>query len=160
MTEYKATPEQWAQCEEWLENPVIGASDACILELRDRVEALEAAIKQWRIDHLRLANTCAAMAPDRLKFFGSLLPDDEQLQPTFNPSQIRSSLVERVEGVLTESIKDQRTKARAAIREVAAAARAKDSQHWDSSSVVQIITWEMVAQWLEQEAGPTFSQEN
>jgi hypothetical protein len=41
MTNHKATPEQWAQCEEWIENPVIGASDACILELRSRVEALE-----------------------------------------------------------------------------------------------------------------------
>ena len=42
MTNHKATPEQWAQCEEWLENPFVGATDACVLELRSRVEALEA----------------------------------------------------------------------------------------------------------------------
>jgi hypothetical protein len=42
VSDYKATPEQWAQCEEFLSNPVVGASDACILELRARVEALEA----------------------------------------------------------------------------------------------------------------------
>ena len=43
MTDYKATPEQWAQCEDWVRSSVVGASDACILELRARVEALEAA---------------------------------------------------------------------------------------------------------------------
>ena len=42
MTDHKATPEQWAQCEEFLSNPVVGATDACLLELRARVEALEA----------------------------------------------------------------------------------------------------------------------
>lgn len=42
---YKATPEQWAQCEEFLSNPVVGATDACVLELRARVEALEATSK-------------------------------------------------------------------------------------------------------------------
>ena len=40
MGDYRATPEQWAQCEVW------GAYDehpmGCILELRARVEALEA----------------------------------------------------------------------------------------------------------------------
>jgi hypothetical protein len=52
MTEhdYKATPEQWAQCEEWIENPVVGASDACILELRARVETLEAAVHKYIIE--------------------------------------------------------------------------------------------------------------
>jgi hypothetical protein len=61
-----------------------------------RVEALEVNTKQWRTDHLRLANTCASLAPDRLKFFSALLPDDDNSQPTPNSSQIRSSLVERV----------------------------------------------------------------
>jgi hypothetical protein len=68
---------------------------ACILELRARVEALEADAKQWRTDHLRLANMCASLAPDRLKFFSALLPDDETSQPTPKPSQSGSSLVER-----------------------------------------------------------------
>ena len=44
MTDYKATPEQWAQLEDW---GIIGSEySACMLELRDRVEALEAESKQ------------------------------------------------------------------------------------------------------------------
>ena len=43
MTDHKATPEQWAQCEDWVKSSVVGASDAGILELRARVETLEAA---------------------------------------------------------------------------------------------------------------------
>ena len=43
MTDYKATLAQWAECEEWAASSVIGASDACILELRARVEVLEGA---------------------------------------------------------------------------------------------------------------------
>jgi hypothetical protein len=38
---YTATDEQWAQCRDWTDNPVVGASDACILELLCRVETLE-----------------------------------------------------------------------------------------------------------------------
>jgi hypothetical protein len=98
MTEYKATSEQWAEVESYGNpldpSPIAGCS--CLLELRARVEALEADAKQWRTDHLRLANTCASLAPDRLKFFNALLPDNDNSQPTPNPSQIRSSRVERV----------------------------------------------------------------
>jgi hypothetical protein len=94
MAEYKATPEQWAKCEADAEN--WSGSFECILELRARVEQLEVNTKQWRTDHLRLANTCASLAPDRLKFFNALLPDDDNSQPTPNPSQIGSSLVKRV----------------------------------------------------------------
>jgi hypothetical protein len=43
MTDHKATPEQWAQLETWA---AIGAEySACVLELRARVEALEANAK-------------------------------------------------------------------------------------------------------------------
>jgi hypothetical protein len=74
MTDYKATPEQWRQ----IENSQVfnGGFQACVLELRAKVEALEVNTKQWRIDHLRLANTCASMAPDRIRFFAQLMPDD------------------------------------------------------------------------------------
>jgi hypothetical protein len=133
MTEYKATPEQWDALEK-CSHAWPGAWGPCILELRARVEALEAksetqclaildwgkdveaikcwneqneqqvrrvealevSTKQWRTDHLRLANTCASLAPDRLKFFNALLSDDDNSQPTPNPSQIGSSLVEQV----------------------------------------------------------------
>jgi hypothetical protein len=50
MTDYRATPDQWAQCEEWVENPVVGASDACILELRARVKTLEAAAQKYIVE--------------------------------------------------------------------------------------------------------------
>ena len=135
MSDYRATPEQWADAGAF-------ASDtrACLLELCARIEALEANTKQWRIDHLRLANTCASLAPDRLKFFNALLPDDEDSQPTPNPSQIRSSLVERVAiaiGRDDEPI-NWEPEARAAIREVLA--WLKEGEH----------TW--AALKLEQEA--------
>jgi hypothetical protein len=74
MTDYKATTDQWAYQEHWAQED---GDAACILELRARVEALEANTKQWRSDRLRLANTCAGMAEDRLEFFGKLLPDDQ-----------------------------------------------------------------------------------
>ena len=41
MNDHKATPEQWEQCKEWLNNPVVGATDSCVLELLSRVKALE-----------------------------------------------------------------------------------------------------------------------
>jgi hypothetical protein len=139
MTDYRATPEQWAQCEVW------GSYDehptACILELRARVEQLEANTKQWRTDHLRLANTCASLAPDRLEFFGALLPDDEDSQPTPNPVPIRSSLVERVSCAIAGRINpDQwlhQDAARAAIREVAAWLREHYGGPTASSTVLE-----------------------
>jgi hypothetical protein len=44
MTDYKATPEQWEQVLSWSEERDVSVScdAACILELRARVEALEA----------------------------------------------------------------------------------------------------------------------
>jgi hypothetical protein len=83
MNKYVATPKQWADTEYWAGQD--GHAQSCILELRARVEVLEANSKS-----------------------------------TPNPSQIRSSLVERVEGALMESVKEQGSMARAAIREVAA----------------------------------------
>lgn len=74
MTDYRATPDQWAYQEHWAQED---GDAACILELRARVEALEANTKAWRQDHLRLANTCAGMASNRIEFFGKLLPDGE-----------------------------------------------------------------------------------
>jgi hypothetical protein len=39
MTDYKATPEHWAQVEAWM--AIESEYSACILELRARIEALE-----------------------------------------------------------------------------------------------------------------------
>ena len=102
MTDYRATPEQWAETEQWAKHG--DNSDACILELRARVEALEANYK-----------------------------------PTSNPSQIRSSLVERVHSCIVGEPECGHMQARAAIREVAAWLREAHS-------------WTVVPAVLEQEA--------
>jgi hypothetical protein len=113
-----ATPEQWADTEHWAQQH--GHAQACILELRARIEQLEANTKQWRTDQLRLANTCASLAPDRLQFFNALLPDDDNSKPTPNPGQIGSSLVERVQDAIHDvEFPHGDDEARAAIREVA-----------------------------------------
>jgi hypothetical protein len=68
-------------------------------------------------------------------------------------------LLERVSCAIDRSIcPDQwlhQDSARAAIREVAAAARAQDE-----AAPEMVLTWAGVAEWLEHEAGPTFSQED
>ena len=43
MTPHKATPEQWKATEEYAHAAIGCYSDSCILELRDRIAALEAA---------------------------------------------------------------------------------------------------------------------
>jgi hypothetical protein len=45
MTDYKATPKQWAHVLSWSEDRDVSVNcdSACILELRARIEALEAA---------------------------------------------------------------------------------------------------------------------
>ena len=102
MTDYRATPEQWAETEQWAKHG--DNSDACILELRARVEALEA-----------------------------------NSNPTPNPRQIRSSLVERVHSCIVGEPECGHMQARAAIREVAAWLRETHS-------------WTVVPAVLEQEA--------
>jgi len=123
MTDYKATPEQWRQIEN---SQVFNATfQTCVLELRARVEALEANTHQWRSDHLRLANACASVAPDRTKFFADLLPDGDQdidFDPTSNLTEIRSSLVDQVRDAIASEYEPADwcyDEARAAIREVA-----------------------------------------
>ena len=117
MTDYKATPEQWAQCEDWVRSSVVGASDACILELRARVEALEAAAHKHivetnsnivalfaRVESLEATERGASKVYEISKPL-KLTPDQveqllDQLRPTFkrtpSPSQSSSSLVDRV----------------------------------------------------------------
>jgi len=48
MTEHKATPEQWADVEDWA--AVNGVSHACLLELRARVEVLENAAQKHIVE--------------------------------------------------------------------------------------------------------------
>ena len=101
MTDYKAMPEQWAQIEAWMG---IGSQySACVLELRAKVEALEANSK-----------------------------------PSPNPSQIGSSLVERVRNVIASEYDPKDycwDEARAAIREVAAWLHA--ARIWEAADLLE-----------------------
>jgi hypothetical protein len=150
MTDYRATPDQWVQCEEWVENPVVGASDACILELRARVKTLEAAAQKYivetsanilalasRVEALEAAKRSASkvyeiskplkLTPEQAQQIRDLLAPNSR--PTPNSSQIKRSLLNRValaiSGVEYGLERDEEamhwaSEARAAIREVAA----------------------------------------
>ena len=76
MTDYKATTQQWAEVEEWVEGSEC-SWDHCLVELRDRVDTLEHALQQTRVDYLRLSNAVANSCPDRNKFFADLIPDED-----------------------------------------------------------------------------------
>jgi hypothetical protein len=127
MTEYKATSEQWAM----LEEQSAPEYDSTILELRARVEQLEDTVRVCRTDYLRLANTCAKLAPDRTQFFSDLLPDDDVPE---------DSLVARLAGALADGEQDSwlapapvalwHDDARIAIREVAAWLREREYGTW------------------------------
>ena len=160
MTDYKATSDQWNQVQKCAD--VIGSSDcSAILELRARVEVLEGAVHKHivetsanilalasRVDALEAAERQASKAHQISKPL-KLTPEQAQQvrdllapEPRRNhPAKPDSSLVERVEDALMESIKDQGSMARAAIREVAAWLR---EQH-DGDLVAAAV--------LEREAG-------
>ena len=91
---HRATPDEWAQQEDWANRSVFSGS-SCIVELRDRIEALEAGQQppQDKLDRL--------IALDR---------DDPA-----------GSLVERVADALYDVALDSKVEARVAILEVAAA---------------------------------------
>jgi len=115
MTDYKATPEQWEAIAKYAKD--LNSGPACLLELRARVEALEAgqrpASKVYEI-----SKPLKLIAKQQQELNALLRPVTSQPSP--NSSQIGSSLAERVEDALMESIKDQNSMARAAILEVAA----------------------------------------
>ena len=177
MTDYKATPEQWAAIEELVSSTFCGP--ACLLELRARVEQLEAAAHKHIIETssniLALASRVEVLeafqqqpepidqeendrrfhacmdliknaTPEQIRAAAGLperpaskvhqiskplklTPDQvqqalDQLRPksksTPNPSQIRSSLVERVHSCIVGEPECGHMQARAVIREVAA----------------------------------------
>jgi hypothetical protein len=65
------------------------------------------------------------------------------------------TLVERVHSCIVGEPECGHMQARATIREVAAAARAQDQ-----AAPEVVLTWAGVAEWLEHEAAPSFSQED
>ncbi len=124
MTDHKATPEQWAQQEAWLDQN--DADAACILELRARVETLEKRCEVLQNRHHRLTLKVGHLEHDLVKdeddlpqqhCLEAMDPPEANSQPTPNDRQIRSSLMERVQTAIGHSYPDN---ARAAIREVAA----------------------------------------
>jgi hypothetical protein len=62
MNDYRATSEQWTDCEQWAING--GAWDACIIELRARVEALEAAIIGKEVPLVERVHSCIVGEPE------------------------------------------------------------------------------------------------
>ena len=131
MTDYKATTQQWAEVEEWVEGSEC-SWDHCLVELRDRVDTLEHALQQTRVDYLRLSIAVANSCSDRNKFFADLIPDgndhiveaNKMVLNSVNCSESPdSSLVDRVAQIIavtplpTELWRDE---ARTAILEVAA----------------------------------------
>jgi hypothetical protein len=113
VTNHRATPEQWEIQEKWAPE---SEDAACLLELRARVEALEAELE----DEVDCNNICTLNIAERLRKL------EANSRPTPNPGQIRSSLVERVADAIAKADDDGLTNmtwsyhAHAAIREVAA----------------------------------------
>jgi hypothetical protein len=136
--QHRATPEDWEYIRLRAEDGV--RLPNCLLELRARVEALEA-VQQDKLDRL-IALDAADPTPD---------PAMYELRAASAEARPAGGLVERVAARIEYGIDaelDPEGIARATIREVAAAARLRDL----NGQSVAVMTWEMVAQWLEQEA--------
>jgi hypothetical protein len=138
MTDYKATPEQWAGVEAThamnerdfnRRNYDSAILVACILELRSRLETLESANTARCIETIRLTNAVANQVPNRAKLFADVTPDNDDNDPD-------NSLVEQVRAAINHSFDYD---ARAAIRAVAS---------WLRSELVS----RNIAERLEQEA--------
>jgi hypothetical protein len=130
MSDYRATAAQW----ERLEQRQLGGNDlvCAVLELRARVEALDKRcevqlmqLSELQERHHRLTLQVGHLEHELVRddddepqqyCLEALEPPDADAKPTSNPSQIRSSLVERVQAAIGHSYPDD---ARAAIREVA-----------------------------------------
>jgi hypothetical protein len=142
MTDYTATSDQWNQVQRCAD--VVGSSDcSAILELRARVETLEAAAHKHivetsanilalasRVEALEAAErqaskVCQISKPLKLTLTQAQHVKDllaPNSKPTPNPPQIRRSLVERVGAAIFEQFENNagnEGEARAAIREVA-----------------------------------------
>ena len=130
-----------------------------VLELRAKVEALEhdAQVREAgdTAAYDQLAARIEALEWDEqaeIVNYYSALSAQHQGRAMFHGNS--SSLVKRVHSCIVGEPECGHMQARATIREVAAAARAQDQ-----AAPEMVLTWAGVAEWLEQEAGPTFSQE-
>ena len=145
MTDYTATPEQWADTEHWAYQRN-GQTQACILELRARVEALEAAAHKHiletnsnilalfsRVESLEAAERQASKVYQISKPLRLTAEQQAELQalltpnfrvgmtPTSTSNQVDSSLVDRVARAIGRDDEpiNWEEEARAAIRMVA-----------------------------------------
>ena len=95
-TPHRATPEQWADHERWTHDH----DSSCLLELRARIEALEAGATCPHIVTGDEGTSYCALAEVTARIGQPDVPANTSAQtnskPTSNPGQIRSSLVERV----------------------------------------------------------------
>lgn len=161
--QHRATPDEWAQQEDWANRSVFSGS-SCLLELRDRVEALDATQQPPRDKIDRLIALDRDDPPNSLV---DRIATDAELCQVYNEkttlravydlgrehgaapaqpgpgSSPAGSLVERI---CVEAGIHNPADARAAILEVAAALL----DWWDSDEVAR-TGWE-AAKWLEQEA--------
>jgi hypothetical protein len=132
ITPHNATPEQWADCEEWANEG--GVSHACLLELRARVQSLEkrCEVQLMQLSDLQERHHRLTLQVGHLEYELVRDDDDEPQQhcleamdppeanskPTPNDRQIRSSLIKRVHSCIVGEPPVGHMQARAAIREV------------------------------------------
>jgi hypothetical protein len=156
MNNFKAKPEHWKYQEEWVSNPMLGVDSSCILELRARVEALEAQAGNYPVIPDSSTLPPVAMNQELEQLFRDMPTLEEGLRAIYNlgiehgqagsrevaePAPVAGGLVERVSDAITSETGSRwaTTEARAAILEVA---------RWLRES----HGWEQGAQGLEREA--------
>ena len=165
MSKYQATPDQWSR----LQQRYLGGNDlvCAVLELRARVETLDKRcevqlmqLSELQERHHRLTLQVGHLEHELVRddddepqqyCLEAMDPPETNFKPPSNSSQIRSSLVERLAAAIGQDDENINwtPEARAAIREVAAWLRDRGGYPHD---------W--VAQVLDKQAGPTFSQED
>jgi len=157
MTDYTATPEQWADTEHWAYQRN-GQTQACILELRARVETLEAAAHKHiletnsnilalfsRVESLEAAERQASKVYQISKPLRLTAEQQAELQalltpnfrvgmtPTSTSNQVDSSLVDRVARAIGRDDEpiNWEEEARAAIRPLAPSLKKRVSKALD-----------------------------
>jgi hypothetical protein len=95
MTDYKATPKQWEQVFSWSEDRDVSMScdAACILELRARIEALEAKNKPGFMKLSATTTTVSVCRPKPPSLKEQALSD---LKNAYNADQICDTTYENI----------------------------------------------------------------
>jgi hypothetical protein len=132
-TPHKATPAHWAAVEEYAQQ--VSSTDACILELRAKVEALErrCEVQLMQLSDLQERHHRLTLQVGHLEYelvrddddepqqhcLEAMDPPETNFKPTPKDLQIRTSLLERVQAAIYDVDYPNGTdEARAAIREV------------------------------------------